>query len=202
MQASIAATWQRHVTENRSALTIRTEAIGRGFERECYVHPENPDRLIKVNLTKRNKQSKREIKYLKKLKKRSLSDWSHLPEFYGTVSTSKGTGLVVEYIKDYTGQPSRSLDEYARKNGIEAYRKRLDDLKNYFIKNRVIFNYDMNPTNLLLRQKSPNESELVIIDGIGDVVFIPVLNIFKSHVEKKIRRRWKRFEKKLSGYRP
>lgn len=99
--------------------------------------------------------------------------FDHLPNFYGRISTNLGDGFVVELIRDYDGQISKSL-EWQLNNGL-AHSKLLgylNELKTYFLENLIIFNYDMSIKNLLFQKVSKNKARLVLIDGLGDVVFI------------------------------
>jgi hypothetical protein len=173
--------------------------IGKGNERACYKHPDDADKAIKVTLqnkAKRSKQTNTEIKYYKKLIKKGLNDWSHLPKFYGEIQTDKGKGFIVEIVKDYDGKVSKSFAYYMNKEGFKKYQKELNDLKEYFLENRIIFNYGMMPKNLLLRKKSESEFELVLIDGLGDVSHLTVQNVLPYFARQRIERRWKKFEKK------
>jgi len=173
--------------------------IGKGNERACYAHPQDNDKAIKITLkhkAKRNKQTKTEIKYYKKLLKRGLNDWSHLPKFYGEIQTNKGKGYVVEVIKDYDGEVSKSFAHYMNKEGFKKYQKELNDLKHYFLNHCIIFNYGMMPKNLLLRKRSKNKFELVLIDGLGDVSYLTIQNIIPYFARQRIKRRWKKFENK------
>ena len=49
-------------------LQITKEPIGRGKERACYVHPDDPRKAIKISMGEINKKSKCEIKFYRKLK--------------------------------------------------------------------------------------------------------------------------------------
>lgn len=173
--------------------------IGKGSERACYAHPTQHNKAIKVTLeekAKRNKQTNTEIKYYKKLMKKEFNDWSHLPKFYGEIQTDKGSGFIVEIVKDYDGEVSKSFAYYMNKEGFKKYQKELNDLKEYFLDNCIIFNYGMMPKNLLLRKKSESEFELVLIDGLGDVSFLTIQNILPYFARGRIERRWKKFEYK------
>lgn len=109
--------------------------------------------------------------------------------------------MVVEVVRDYDGQISKNLTHYLSTGlGINHFRAELNQLKAYLIKYSIIFNYDMSADNLLYQRIDEKNGRLMIIDGLGDTVFIPLLNFFKSHVTKKILRRWERFEKELDKH--
>lgn len=176
--------------------------IDSGDERVAYIHPDDLNKLIKVTRKDcKDIQSKRENRYFKKLQKRlSDEDWKHIPRFYGTCKTNLGDGQVVELIRDFDGEISKRLQFYIEKNGIKRYRHLLDELREYFLKHYIIFARDIATHNILLKRSNENEETLVLIDAIGDVVLIPILNIFPNQVRKKIARRWEHFEKKLTRY--
>ncbi|QTA80184.1 PhoP regulatory network protein domain-containing protein [Desulfonema limicola] len=178
-------------------IIINSKPIGKGIERECYIHPMESNKIIKISSLAPNIQSKREISYYKKLQKRKKMKWNHIPKFYGEVSTNLGAGFITELILDFDGKISKHFSLYIKQNGISVYSKQLEELKNYFINEKVIFNYDMSPKNLLLRRTNESESELVLIDGLGDIVFIEMLNYFKYFLKNKILRRWSRFEQNM-----
>ncbi|MGI9318887.1 MAG: YrbL family protein [bacterium] len=179
-------------------LQIDSDPIGLGVERACYIHPDDPGKAVKVSVKRRNLQSKREIKYYTKLAKRHDLKFDHLPKYYGTIETNLGDGFIVELVRDYDGQISKSLNWYlAHGFPVENLPPYLESLKRFLLKNLIIFNYDMKSSNLLLQKYSSENARLVIIDGLGDTVYIEWLNNFTSHVESKINRRWERFIKSL-----
>ena len=51
--------------------------------------------------------------------------------------------------------------------------------------------------NLLFKRNSESEGKLIIIDGLGDTVFIDWLNVLPSHANSKINRRWELFINRL-----
>lgn len=176
--------------------------VGSGYEREAYMHPDDSNRLIKVvRKDRKDKQTKREIRYLSRLKKRLPKDgWRHISHFYGTCMTNLGRGQVVELIRDFNGEISQNFQYYMDCDGLGTYKNELNELREHLLKYRIIFNYDMSPHNLMLRRVEEDKKELVLVDAIGDVVAIPILNISPHLVRKKINRRWERFEKKLLKY--
>lgn len=177
---------------------IQQEPIGVGIERACYVHPQDPDKAVKISIKKRDLQSQREIKYYKKLLKRKNLKFKHLPQFYGEVDSNLGSGFVVDLVRDYNGKVSRTLLWYIKKGyAMSEFEPYLRDLKKYFMKNLIIFNYDMMISNLLFQRVSKKKARLVLIDGLGDTVYIQWFNAFPSHVKSKIERRWGRFIRRL-----
>lgn len=44
----------------------------------------------------------------------------------------------------------------------------------------------------MLQKKAPDQSHLVVVDGIGDAVAIPIFNLIPGALDRKIVRRWQR----------
>ena len=174
--------------------------IGKGNERTCYVHPEDCNKAIKItyenNNRKESKQTKLEVKYYKELEKRKMINFKHLPKYFGEVETDKGRGFVVELVRDYNGEVSKTFEFYLKQNGVFKYQKELETYKQYFLDNYIIFNYGMMPKNILLRKNSETDFDLVLIDGLGDVTYFTFLNKIKYLARRRINRRWDKFVKK------
>lgn len=174
-------------------LQINTDKIGKGKERACYVHPDDPQKAIKIPIGSITDQSRREIKFYQKLQKRGGGD-PHIPIFYGICETNLGQGIVVELIRDQDGEVSKPLNWYlAEGYPIEDFAPYLAELKQSFLQNLIIFNHDMTIGNLLFQKTSASSASLIAIDGLGDVVVVDWFDIFPSLVRRKILRRWARF---------
>jgi hypothetical protein len=174
-------------------LQINTDPVGKGKERTCFVHPDDPQKAIKVAHGDISQQSRREIKFYQKLYKRDGSD-PHIPRFYGLCETNRGQGIVVDMIRDQDGEISRPLNWYlAEGYPIEDFEPYLAELRQSFLQNLIIFNHDMTVGNLLFQKVSATCARLVAIDGLGDVVIVDWFDVFPSLVRRKISRRWARF---------
>jgi len=173
--------------------------VGKGNERVCYVHPDDKNKAIKVSYEQnqgRSKQTDLETKTYNQLLKKEKMSWKHLPKYYGKVQTNMGEGFVVELVRDFDGEVSKSFAYYLNQNGVEKYAQELADYKEYFLEYGVIFNFGMMPKNILLRRSSETSSELVLIDGLGDVSHFTILNGFKWFSSRRISRRWDKFADK------
>ncbi|QOP46110.1 YrbL family protein [Sulfurimonas paralvinellae] len=179
-------------------ITLPNEILGKGNERVCYLHPQDPEKIIKISYDRekgRSKQSDIEITYYKELQKRKNQKnlYKHLPRFYGEIETDKGKGMIVDLVKDFDGTVSKSFEYYMKRDGIKPYRDELEEYKQYFLDNLIIFNYGMMPKNILRRRLDENNAELVLIDGLGDVAFFKFPNKIPYFARKKILRRWIKF---------
>ena len=76
---------------------------------------------------------------------------------------------------------------------IEDFEPYLEELKQSFLQNLIIFNHDMTVGNLLFQKISASEARLVAIDGLGDVAAIEWFDFFPAFARRKISRRWQRF---------
>lgn len=174
--------------------------VGKGNERACYIHPEDKNKAIKItyenNNRKESKQTKLEVNYYKELEKRRMTNFKHLPKYFGEVKTDKGAGFVVELIRDFDGEVSKTFEYYLKKDGVLKYKKELEEYKQYFLDNCIIFNYGMMPKNILLRKNSETDFDLVLIDGLGDVTYFTFPNKIPYFARRRINRRWDKFIKK------
>jgi len=181
-------------------LKITSEPIGVGRERACYVHPEDPRLAIKMPKGEVSEQTQRDLKFYRKLKKRGIKGIPHLPDFHGLCETSLGRGIVVDLIRNYDGEISRPLSWYlAQGVPIEEFKEFLEELKQSFLQNLIIFNHDMVISNLLFQKSSSRTAQLVVIDGLGDVVAIDWFDNIPFLARRKIKRRWKRFMKHVNS---
>jgi hypothetical protein len=175
-------------------LQITSQPIGKGKERACYIHPEDPRKAIKISIGKVNQQTRRDIKFYRGLARRETGESHHIPKFYGLCETNLGKGMVVDLIRNYDGEISRPLNWYlAHGAPIEDFDVYLEELKQSFLRNLIIFNHDMTIGNLLFQRYSTRSARLVAIDGLGDVVALGCVNWFPFLVRRKINRRWGRF---------
>jgi hypothetical protein len=179
-------------------LKITSEPIGTGRERACYIHPEDPRLAIKMPMGEVSVQTQRDLKFYRKLKKRGIRGIPHMPDFHGLCETNLGRGIVVDLIRNYDGEISRPLNWYlAQGVPIEEFEEYLEELKQSFLQNLIIFNHDMTIENLVFQKPSSRTARLVAIDGLGDVAAIDWFDYFPFLVRRKINRRWKRFMKRI-----
>ena len=172
--------------------------VGHGKERDCYAHPEKPEIAVKINHSKENKQTRREIGFYRSLRWRKKLSFERIPRYYGRINTNLGPGHMFDLIRDYNGEVSKSLLWYLESGlALDQFEEDLDKLKEYFLEQELIFNHDMYAGNLLFKKDSETDGKLVVIDGLGDTVFIKFLNMFSTHRISKIERRWELFINRL-----
>ena len=52
-----------------------------------------------------------------------MINFKHLPKYFGEVKTDKGAGFVVELIRDFDGEVSKTFEYYLKKDGVLKYKK-------------------------------------------------------------------------------
>ena len=168
--------------------------VAEGTDRQCYRHPEHPDRCIKVlHADRRGGRQQREIGYFRSLQRRRV-DFTHLTSYHGVVETSLGKGAVFELVCDDDGRVSTSLAVRlaADDAGFERWAvAEIERLKQNFFDQWIVF-HDLNPTNLLVQRLGYDSFRLVVIDGIGHNHFLPLASFSARFARKKIRRAWNR----------
>ncbi len=175
-----------------------SDFVGKGLHRECYIHPNDEQRCIKVVVAGDLSESKREQSYYKLLQKRGVS-WDILPRFHGVIETNKGAGAVFDLIRDYDGEISKTLEYYLSS-------EQLDNAENLGISQAIsvfkqelyrqsIITMTLSPKNIMYKKTGINEGRLIIIDNIGNSDFIPICSYIDSLAKKKITRKLLRFEK-------
>ena len=168
--------------------------IGKGTRRACYQHPNNPSLCVKISTGTPNsiKQQERESHYYRAMEKRGV-DFRHIASYEGSIATNLGTGYLYECIKDHDYSYSKSLNLYLKKHTDqqEELMQQFSNLEEYLLDYGIIF-YDLNGDNIICQKDAQGGLRLVMIDGIGEVISLTFLNIFKFHRDKTIKRRWQR----------
>jgi len=170
--------------------------VGKGFHRECYVHPDNERLCIKVVVNGDDKEVRREQAYYRFLQKRGIA-WDMLPKFHGEVETNLGSGAVFDLIRDADGKVSRTLQqcidtEYIAVLNQHGLQQSLQRLKEYLLAENII-TMTIKPKNIAYQQRDNQSSVCILIDNIGNSDFIPISSYSRFFGRKKILRKWARF---------
>lgn len=178
--------------------------VGRGLHRICYAHPQDENLCVKVLLPLKSKtpliEAEREVKYYRVLERKGVP-WTMLPKFHGEVITSRGQGYVFELIRDYDGEISKTLKHYLSSStetnsNYEGLSAAFGLLKDYLLVWKVV-TMTIKAKNILYQKLNTETGRFVIIDNIGHSDFIPVCDYLDFMAERKIRRKWSRFEAAL-----
>lgn len=143
-----------------------TMLIGKGRDRVCYIHPADDSLCIKVAIN-REKQSRREKRYLNFLKKRG-KDLSLLSDYKGVTKTNLGVGHIFELARDDKGNVAPSLktaiqNKLISENEVEQLILKIEA----YITEQSICAYDLSPNNIVVLMKDHKNINCKIIDGVG-----------------------------------
>lgn len=171
------------------------QPFARGGNRLCFVHPQFPDRVVKVRRPKwtledlrRKKGFPRNLRPLSSFDE-SLKEFSLMQELdarigeplyrvvsrnYGFIDTDMGQGLCSELIRNADGRISRSVMQYVWENGITPTLERaLARFEEAWIP-LPIPTRDLLLHNVVAQCDAQGEIvRLVVIDGLGSSGLIP-----------------------------
>ncbi len=177
--------------------------IAKGAERRCYKHPDDEDKLVKVEYIsyKDRNQNAIEKAYYSYLEKRKVS-YRHITKFYGTINTNYGLGLIFEYVKNFDNTTPKTFENIIREKQIP--KKEIDSLLSrlriYLEENGIVFG-DPVLSNLVFQKIAPSKFRLVIVDGLGArrVGLRFWLQMHSSIYNKlRIRKQWKKLMNRYS----
>ena len=193
-----------------------------GGNRKCFIHPDKPDRCLKVihpgllqkirnnkpwykrfrSLKSFDDNLREEVAYKQKaLRSSNPKIWKHLAKWYGKTETSLGIASETELIKN-DNQIAETLESYLFKNGLTDEIK--DSIENFhhWLRNNLVLTKNLIPHNLVLKKEN-NSLNIKIIDGLGSQAFIPFPSyskfFAKRYVERRIELMWSRINWDLSG---
>ncbi|MCQ3828849.1 hypothetical protein HXX02_05290 [Microbulbifer elongatus] len=201
-----------------------SKPFAKGGNRNCFRHPDFPDRCVKVMLPGRLAELRARAPWYKSLVRDSHFDdnareqagyrqralkhagpespvWQHLPRYYGIQETSLGPGSVSELFVDEQGEPSPTLEYYLQTNGLDAeIQNALQQFENW-LRATGVLTKNLLPHNLVVTKKSGNPT-LYLIDGLGSAAALPLSEHFeisrRRYISRRIERMWKRIHWELS----
>lgn len=173
--------------------------LASGSQRICYLNPLNDGQCIKIakKTHKARLMQAKEVRYL--LKSASALKSPHIYQYYGSVDTSKGPGEVFELVRDYTGEISQNLTSLksAGNNIVYTLKSELNQLKTHLKEQRILV-HDLSHQNVLCQHISPDESRLVLVDGVGDPSLFGAIKNLGPLYHFSFNRRWARFLRRLT----
>lgn len=177
------------------------EKVGSGRHRDCYFHPHDDNKCIKILYNPADggvKEVKREMAYYRK-RSRQIRQSRSVPDFYGKVKTDRGEGYVFDLVRDYDGQISKTLEFYLKSQQFsQAFlENKLYDLRNDLVAHNIA-TMNLKDYNILYRKTDLNEGYLVVIDNIGESEFFPVASLFHFLHRRKVDRIFSRFFNRLN----
>lgn len=146
------------------------ECIGRGWKRDCYVHPGEPALCIKVSSARPRSARPRRQRLTNWLLARETGEalnrreWEayrrygailapYVPRCHGFIRTSRGPGLVVDLVRDKDGRPSPNLRKWLSRSSPDAAEALLLQFRSLFdlLEREEIWLMDLNLMNFLVQ---------------------------------------------------
>ena len=145
--------------ENTDAkMLVLKKCIGKGAFRECYEHPDDKSKCVKIFLKKEDRSVfQREFKNYSLLKDQ-LKDYI-IPCEKELVETDKGMGMVCDLVRDDDGSASKMIWKYQMDDEIK---QELDKFTSVLL-SRNLFFYDFNENNFIIQIKD-GKKKLKFID--------------------------------------
>ncbi|WP_165857675.1 YrbL family protein [Marinobacter sp. JSM 1782161] len=189
-----------------------------GFNRYCYVHPDDPRRCLKV-LRPENIDARyaRQAWYKKLLGKQRINDnrqewlayqqpalkhagdeaWRHLPKLYPSVVTSLGEANVSDLILEADGRPGQTLEQYLKERGqtaaIDGAVARFCD----WLRETGVLTRNLLPHNLVVVTRD-DQPELFLVDGLGAPSVPNALARLPAYRDRYIDRKITRFHQRIA----
>lgn len=176
--------------------------LAKGGYRQIYQHPHFDELLIKVvslamleHYERRSGWYKawrrsrgyhyifREIDEYLALRLRGEHELPFLQRFIGILDTDIGLGVVVEKLTGADGKLAPSVMSIVRRQGLSAgLRQKLLELRDQVIAHHVIFT-DVSGNNIVVVPDNGGGERLVIVDGLGDRLWLPV-NVISPRINR------------------
>lgn len=183
------------------------DRIARSTTRDCYLHPENPDRVIKILINSpgrfqqsANDQEWRSYQYLQK--RCGRQDFFVL--CHGFVDTTLGRGLVFDCVRDFDGKVSHSLLDILTDPEYDLIR--VEEALGRFcrvLNEKEIPLFDLNLLNILIQVMPGGAYHPVSIDvksKFNNYEFIPFSSYIPFFSRRKVRRRCARLMEKIRSF--
>ena len=199
------------------------QPFAEGGNRQCFIHPNNSYRCLKVSLEEQSKKVKQNAPWYKKLRsEKSFDDnlreqkaydqralrkdnsdkWKHLAKWYGMVETSIGPASETELIRDNQNNISSTLETYLFSYGMtDEIKIALDEFESW-LRSSLVLTKNIIPHNVVLGCEG-EKIVFKIIDGLGSKSYLPITQVSdvfaKRYVERRIELMRSRINWDLTG---
>lgn len=185
-----------------------------GGTRLCFVHPNDSNKCVKVLRRDRTPQERRKfttglkkyralkhwddqskelIAYDQLLNRNTDRVWQHVPEFFESVQTDLGLGIVTRIFRNFDGQFPRNLEQEVPLGVDAILMEGLSEFK-HWLRQELVVTRDLLPHNIIVVRDSANHCRLMIVDGLGNSEWIPVSTWFRSFARRKVERKIAKFK--------
>lgn len=188
------------------------DLLAEGGRRLIYVNPEDKNKLIKIVKQKDLDRKRRSLSFFKKWRndnsisentedfnaykvynRKSKEIFKFVPRLFGYTETNLGRGLMTEFVKNYDGSATMSLQDYLKKYGLtHKIHLALKLLYKQLLKYNFITR-ELKDFNIVVKYISKNNLRLYVIDGFGNQEFIPLSNYIGFLAKRKINKHFKIF---------
>ena len=173
------------------------DCFSSGTHRKVYRYSGNEELLIKIAFNEDGKKDMaREMYVRNKLAKNNITS-KILPAYHGTVKTNLGQGYIFEYIRDYDGSNSKTLEDYLQEQSdfasdYEEILRAILEFKQNLLKENIVI-MDIFPINILLQRMADGSLRPMFINDMGSAALIPLEYYIPALNRKRTLRRWQRF---------
>ncbi len=188
-----------------------------GGTRLCFVHPNDSNKCVKVLRRDRTPQERRKlttglkkyralnhwddqskelIAYDQLLNRNTDRVWHHVPEFFGSVETDLGLGIVTRIFRNFDGKFPRNLEQEVPLGVDAILMEGLTEFK-HWLRQELVVTRDLLPHNIIVVRDSADHCRLMIVDGLGNSEWIPVSTWFRSFARRKVERKIAKFKRRV-----
>ena len=127
----------------------------------------------------------------------SQDTWKHVPEYFGTVDTDMGLGIVTRVFRNHDGTYPLTLEHLVPKGITDSLEQALEEFKAW-LRKELFLSRHLLPHNIIVVETEPSAYTLVIVDGIGNSEMIPISSWFDFFAKRKIERKIQYFDFRIS----
>lgn len=190
-----------------------------GGTRRVFQHPDYADRCIKVLRSDRTGAERRarkrgwkqllpasafddQVKEIRAYQRLLASTpdpapvWQHVPEYFGTVMTDCGIGIVTRLYRNHDGSWPRNLEQCLPRGLTQALTGALVTFAVVMERHRVLTR-DLLPHNMIAVEHADHRVQVLVVDGIGSADFIPIAACSQRAARAKVRRKLQRLEDRI-----
>lgn len=182
-----------------------------GAYRDIFQHPSEPDLLIKVIRPLFVTRDARRASWYKSwqgvgpyrvllgeveeyfvLHHRGQHELPFIQHFAGIIETDRGLGMLVRKVRGRDGGLAPTVADLVREKGLDAdLIARIGALRGDLIRHHVVFG-DISAGNIVEAADAAHGHRLVIIDGLGDRLWLPVnslsLTFYRAYCDRRFAR--------------
>ncbi len=205
--------------DNKVLDLSEAEWLGRGWKRDCFLHPGDPNLCVKVASDERLPHMALRERVISVLRGRSIGslnneqEWAafqqygeklsgFVPTYRGLIDTSLGKGLVVEMVRDASGAPSKNLKDWLETASDDRGANLARQFRAFFdiLLRENIWLMDLNHQNFLIQELENGTVRPWLIDLkrlTDNKEMFQVSSWSKTLKRRKLRRRISRFNDKF-----